>query len=639
MSKTTLRKLTAAIAAIGLIACTAMPMASMAATITIEDANVSVEGRTFKAYKIFTVDKVDTGVEEDGEKVYTYGYTIVDAWKNVVTAYPGFNLTADSDNDDIVEAISNLETAEQKQSFANYLKNKIPAGAEFTENGEYADGSVTIDVGANPGYYLVVEENTTASGATALSAVMLQTAADEAEIAIKTDAPTIKKKIYEETDNVEGVNREQDLYDANTANIGDDVKYYVTANIPDTTYYTSYYFKMTDTFDAGLTYNNDLVITVEDESGTVLKTLVKDTDYTVTPNGQTIEINFLTMKELGTDYDGSDLVLQYSAEVNENAVVGETGNENEIKLQYSNDPSQSDKDSDHDGVPDSSDDDDDNDGTPDTPDDLDTDDDGTPDISDDDDDNDGTKDEDDDDDDGDNIPDEDETDTDGDGTSDEHDDDDDNDGTPDEDETISKDETTPDVVVTYLSQFSIIKENDSNTKLSGAGFTIYSDADCKTPILFKPGTDETGAEGKYIVAAAGDEGAVEQLVTDASGTLVIYGLEAGTYYFKETKTPQGYNGIDAILSMELTASVGNTEILNTEIVHVDGQKCAWTYTASNDAQNGYTSTGNEVTVINKSGSLFPTTGGMGTALFTAGGVTLMACAAGLYIVRRRSSAK
>ena len=89
MRKTTMRRIAAAAAAICMCAAALAPVASFAATITINEANnASVAGRTFEAYKVLNVSKSELPTETAGADVqYTYNYTVVDEWKPVLTAY------------------------------------------------------------------------------------------------------------------------------------------------------------------------------------------------------------------------------------------------------------------------------------------------------------------------------------------------------------------------------------------------------------------------------------------------------------------------------------------------------------------------------------------------------------------------
>ncbi len=146
-------------------------------------------------------------------------------------------------------------------------------------------------------------------------------------------------------------------------------------------------------------------------------------------------------------------------------------------------------------------------------------------------------------------------------------------------------------VTVYTFDLDVVKVDAANneTKLSGAGFTLYTNSDCST------------------VATNGAE-----QTTGADGKATFTGVKAGTYYLKETTAPAGYN---------LNATVFTIVI----------------------SENGtVTSNGSTVTEVTVPDTLLvvPETGGMGTMMFTIGGAALIACAGVLFlIVRRKKSAE
>lgn len=159
----------------------------------------------------------------------------------------------------------------------------------------------------------------------------------------KVTAPKLEKKIVEtkEDGSTEKVN-------GNTANIGDKVEYEVTVkNIPN---YDGKYpvFNVEDTLSTGLTYNNDVTISLKDETKEVVTTLDKNTYCVDTSAGRNINLNFVDDKFKTMDpkngyslkaYKGQTLVIKYSATVNKNAAVNEPGNDNTAKVSYAKDSS------------------------------------------------------------------------------------------------------------------------------------------------------------------------------------------------------------------------------------------------------------------------------------------------------------
>lgn len=150
----------------------------------------------------------------------------------------------------------------------------------------------------------------------------------------------------------------------------------------------------------------------------------------------------------------------------------------------------------------------------------------------------------------------------------------------------------------------IVKKVDKSdgALLSGAEFTLKK-SDGSGEISF------VGSSGVYHVAAEGEIGSSEILAVGASednmGKLVISGLDVDTYELTETKAPDGYIKLSAPVIITITDADPNGKV-------DDGS-------ASADGTDGYV----ELKVENGKGFTLPSTGGMGTMLFTAIGTVLM----------------
>lgn len=157
---------------------------------------------------------------------------------------------------------------------------------------------------------------------------------------------------------------------------------------------------------------------------------------------------------------------------------------------------------------------------------------------------------------------------------------------------------------------------DGETKagLSGAEFVLSTTEEETGAISF------AGTDGAYNRALTGTT--TTTLVTGADGKLVLTGLDAGTYYLIETKAPAGgYVKPSQPVEIKIEDADFNGSVTVSGTDKADGMV--------------------PLTIENHKGFTLPTTGGMGTILFTAGGVLLMGAAMILVVVirRRRASAE
>ena len=113
------------------------------------------------------------------------------------------------------------------------------------------------------------------------------------------------------------------------------------------------------------------------------------------------------------------------------------------------------------------------------------------------------------------------------------------------------------------------------------------------------------ADGEYKLALEDEEGATDTLVA-TNGTLTVKGLDEGDYWFEETKAPEGYS----INADGATATVRKNATENVSIT-----------TSLNDTKL----------------SALPSTGGIGTTIFTIAGCVIMIAAAGLFFASRKKS--
>lgn len=169
----------------------------------------------------------------------------------------------------------------------------------------------------------------------------------------------------------------------------------------------------------------------------------------------------------------------------------------------------------------------------------------------------------------------------------------------------------PGIVNGYTGNVTLKKVDTNGKTLNGAEFQLLK----VTPVE-KEGAEATKTpvnvvrvnDGEYKVALEGETGATTTLVA-TNGTLKVTGLDEGDYEFEETKAPTGYKVSSENKAFTITPD-------ETKEVSVDA-----------------------VVFKNTKLSALPSTGGMGTYLFTIIGVVVMAGAAGAFFISRRKGSE
>lgn len=176
----------------------------------------------------------------------------------------------------------------------------------------------------------------------------------------------------------------------------------------------------------------------------------------------------------------------------------------------------------------------------------------------------------------------------------------------------SLDHTPESEVCVYTYQLNNTKHQDSETGpvLQGAGFRLYSDKACTQEVklyqkdnFYFPIKDATDKDKDAV-----------QMISGQDGQFNVKGLDAGTYYLRETKTPDDYSACP-----------------DTEIV----------ISATHDVNNVSLSGNLSNKIINKKagGITLPSTGGIGTTLFYVVGGGLMVAAIVLLVTKKRMENK
>lgn len=319
----------------------------------------SLAGKKFNVYKIFSAEN-SAGMESIN---YTMNPAYEKALKKVTgkdTEYSIIDYIQTMNNNTVINNVEAPQLNESRYSNFRYfiedLRNEIVAEkADPTMTvtvPETAKDSYTMDV--DFGWY-VVDEITSVEGThSASSLCMVNTANPDVFINIKSDFPVIQKQILED-DSRGSIGSDKDGWnDVADFEIGQTVPYRYLTYVPNMNGYSSYYFSMRDRMDEALTFNPDSVVVKVGD-----KTLVNNIDYKVVtsgiPAGETFQIQIMDLKATINKYFypeyegvvpemekfyGQKIVVEYNATLNENASndTGRPGFENDVKLEYSNNP-------------------------------------------------------------------------------------------------------------------------------------------------------------------------------------------------------------------------------------------------------------------------------------------------------------
>lgn len=293
------RKLTSLLLALVMVFALAVTVAAEEGTGTTGTGSITVVNpvadKTYTAYKIFDV------VYDGAKKNYSYTIKDTSEWYNTVSAYTtGLTLTkVEGTNTYVVTTTSGFSPA----AFADALKKALDAdstafnGTPLTRNGTQATATVN-----ELGYYFV----TSTSGALC----NLTTTDPDVTIYDKNDMP------FEKTAPEKSVE------------VGQTVNYTITGKVPDYTGFDEYTYLITDTMSEGLTFKKDVKVTVDGADVTTACICTYDVEKNANKFTVSIPVKSYPI--------GKEILVTYSAVVNENAVA--VVSKNKAELTYSNNP-------------------------------------------------------------------------------------------------------------------------------------------------------------------------------------------------------------------------------------------------------------------------------------------------------------
>ena len=523
--------------------------------------NNTVEKKTLELYQIFTAIKSDDNVEYTLNRAYEgfFQSKITDA-----SALTGKALSEKA-YDYVKTQVGTNGDAETAKTFAKDMlgwildsKNNITATKTVNTT---ATATVVPDLAY--GYYLVYPKgatdiSTAPGNQTYTSAASLVSiTADTATINMKSNYPTVDKKIIPEqsgsgitvgdivNDRWESIHQLEIGDDENESEdtiaprgaadekkagdfgIGDTVTYQLTSKVPDMTGYNSYTFKFSDTLSKGLDLKEVLSVKVGNTTLTAKKAGANTYALAYNQDTRTLTVTLNNFYDSYKDYTGETITVIYTATLNKDAVIGMNPNTNKAVVEYSNDPKSN-----------------------------------------------GT------------------------GTS------------------------EPSIVDVHTFDFTIFKyylKDETKTGLANAEFELYK---ANGEVAGDKVNIKKVEDGVYRVAtpeeAVAEDFKPDVIVSGNDGKVLVKGLDAGTYYLRETKAPEGYNKLLKDITVEIKANY------DPKTGKLTSYSVDYTYngTTTTGKEIKNTTTSPEVAVENKTGAQLPSTGSKGALMVTLAGIVL-----------------
>ncbi len=367
-----------------------LAMSMTIGTTEVEATEVSVttvsnlSDHSFAAYQIFTGDYDSTSntlsnvAWGDGVTSNTLLSTLV-ADTTVVVAKDA-NSSGDPSADITVASLFSTDmTASQVAAVLETYSTNDTLLEAFVDAAYTAKTSTSTAITAGSssvtlasGYYLIVDTTENVSSSTTVKAynnALLQVVGTSITINQKTDSPSVEKKVYEESYSESSTGYVTGYNDVADYDIGDTVAYQLIGTVPESDYikyYSTYSYVFNDTLSKGLTYDTDSIKVYlatdksSDASWVEIPTTYNNgssvTNYTVATGsatategtyyeGSTLTVSFDDILSLvdssGNTIDVSQysyIIVEYTATLNSNAVIGLDGNPNEVYLTYSSNP-------------------------------------------------------------------------------------------------------------------------------------------------------------------------------------------------------------------------------------------------------------------------------------------------------------
>lgn len=333
MKKTNTFKRFAAITSASILAaCMVAPMTmnftASAVDITIIDAEAESK---YAGYQLLTASQTGT----------TFTYGVNEDYRAILQTATG--KTSDAD---IIAYIGGLTTdSPEIRTLADAIYKAIKADATITPD---ATTTGTAVMTADQGYYLIVETQTGNPGDNesddSFSLAILNTAgATGLQVSTKEDEPKLEKKVKDICDLDDTDITDNKWEDSADHDFGDDVPFQLTGTVSAKyANYKEYYYSFHDTLSKGLTLNDgSLKVMIGDFDATSYFDIVRkntEEDGSTTFEVMCPDLKAIKDGENSVVTASSNIVVEYTAELNTDAVLGEQGNPNKAYLEYSTNP-------------------------------------------------------------------------------------------------------------------------------------------------------------------------------------------------------------------------------------------------------------------------------------------------------------
>lgn len=313
--KKAMKKLMAALLAVAMVCAMAIPAWAAAGT-EVPGSKVNVTNHNFEAYQIFSA-KLDSATKKLSDVKWGTGVNDDELLAALKTTTDFASCESASD---VAEKLAKFD-AEHATKFAAFVAN----GYLTTDKTE-GTGSIVLP---SAGYYLIkdvtpVEGKYDASNLTLLLVSGPETVTPQ----VKTDIPTLQKKVKDKNDSAGTTTDWQDSADYD---IGDIIPYQLTATLGNVSNFDTYYVEFVDTMDH-LTYRNITSVKVGDKT---LYAGEYSSNWDSANKKLTVSID--NVKAFGAT-NGSTITVEYTASLDSDAILGSTGNPNEAYLVFSNNP-------------------------------------------------------------------------------------------------------------------------------------------------------------------------------------------------------------------------------------------------------------------------------------------------------------